>query len=262
MSVRFILPLCASIALAAPVLAQPQIDYEAGQYVYAKTADAAQDDDVVTTTLPVEGAEITAARVIPMRQGGRQAGAAPVFVSTPMIQPLTTMQPVVTLPAAAVPAPTVAVVPRGPIYNAGPVYYVDPRSIPAPQVAPPGGASRVIYPAGRAAPAPVQYAVPQDYAQSASPIPAGSQLVTFDRAAWLGACRQRLSGYNARDRAAAIAALGGAAAGYSAGRDHCEAYLDSYMNSAAAGTLVPQQGYSQQYMLVPVTVMVPQEPRR
>lgn len=79
-------------------------------------------------------------------------------------------------------------------------------------------------------------------------LPPGAQLVTFDRPAWLTECRKRL-GIDLRDPATAPA-----------GPDECEAYLDDYMASAAAGRIQPQPvAYGQQYMLVPVTVLIPQQ---
>lgn len=79
-------------------------------------------------------------------------------------------------------------------------------------------------------------------------LPPGAQLVTFDHLAWIAECRRRL-GIDLRDPSAAPALP-----------DECESYLDDYMASAAAGQLQPQPAaYGQQYMLVPVTVTIPQQ---
>jgi hypothetical protein len=85
-------------------------------------------------------------------------------------------------------------------------------------------------------------------------MPVGAQVVSFDRNAWLNACRERLAGYEPADRDAAIAAIGGPALGYATGRDHCEGYLDWYMARATSGATAMPQQYAQQYMLVQVTV--------
>ncbi|HBM05376.1 MAG TPA: hypothetical protein DD369_07210 [Erythrobacter sp.] len=131
-------------------------------------------------------------------------------------------------------------------------------------------------------------------------MPAGSQVVDFDRNAWIEECRARLDTYeNDSERGEIIGALlGGAAggllgnriagsgnrtagtligagagalAGMAAGdaiedgsrrrsdsRSQCQAYLDDYMQRATADAGATQYNQPGQYMLVPVTVEVPQ----
>ena len=172
--------------------------------------------------------------------------------------------------------------------------YPAPVSYAAPTA---GGAARVIYPAG----APAQ-TVPAEYGYGAAPaqLPLGSQVVAFDRNAWLEECRARLDTYETdSDRGEIIGALvGGAAggllsnriagrgnrmagtligagagalAGMAAGdaiedgsrrrtnsQGQCQAYLDDYMQQAMASAGTVQYNQAGQYMLMPVTVTVPQ----
>lgn len=237
MSPRILASLIVAAGLATPAAAQ-QIDYETGQYEYAEPATQDEGDAVVTETRDLDNAPLPAERIIPIRQ----AGPAPVFVPGAVVQGVdaaTSTAPVqLVLPAVQM------VTPSAPIYaGSGPVYYVHPGTAP-----------------GMAAPPPGYAIVPPS-------LPPGAQLVEFDRMGWLAACRARLAGYHPDDRDAAMAAIGGTALGYSPGRDHCEAYLDSYLASATAGTLAVQHSYGQphfrqQYMLVPVTVLAPHQPRR
>lgn len=250
-------------ALAAPALAQ-QIDYSSGQYQYPTEQTAAENDTVVTRTVAGDETPRPAVRVIPMRE----AGLAPVFVSNPVVQGVVASQPAgfaaqARVPAEATaaarviaPAPTMAVLPSGPVYY---TYQVAAPVAPTAYAYPAGAASRVIYPAGAAQPVATRSpaaAYQQTYIATAAPLPPGAQLVSFDPAIWLAACRDRLATYDPADRDAAIASLGFAAAGYAPGGDHCAAYLDSYMASAAAGTLAAPRYYGQQYMLVPAPAMV------
>lgn len=102
----------------------------------------------------------------------------------------------------------------------------------------------------------------------AFPVPPGGRIVQFDRAAWLAECRDRLSTYEDDKRGEVIGALAGAAIGDAVEGDpqpsaeaygECEAYLDDYMASAQSGALSGAPAYyGQEYMLVPVTVTVPQ----
>lgn len=233
MSMRFALPVLIGTALATPAFAQT-IDYGTGEHRLA-ASDA--EDATVTQSAPAEQIPLPADRVIAQRRNG---AVPPVFVSRPVIQGMTT--------------PDVEGRPVAPIATPGatPVYYAYPVQ---PQTPVPSGTLGYVPPI---APGSVGY--PQSYA-AAAPLPAGSQIVTFNRDNWLSACRERLAGYGSdAEREAAMGALGGAAAGQIPGQDRCEAYLDSYVNSASAGTLATQPHYGQQYMLVPVTVMVPQMP--
>ncbi len=267
MSARFALlalatPTLTAALFAAPALAQqepdPRIDYRSGQYQFPAQTSATQDAAVVTHTVPADEAPLPAERVIP----ARQTGPAPVFVPFPVVQDTRTAAPVQVV--AQVPVGQAIVVAPVAAYAQPPVYYSYPApAAPVAYAYPSGGAARVIYPAGATQPVGVgapAYGYAQNYAAAAALLPAGAQIVTFDRGIWLTACRDRLAGYAPEDRDAAIAALGGAAAGYQPGRDHCESYLDSYMASAAAGTLTVPQQYGQQYMLVPVTVLVAPPP--
>lgn len=265
MSVRLVISaLAVSAALAAPALAQ-QIDYRSGQYEYPTEPTAAESDTMVTQTVAETQTPGAAERVIPVRR----TGPAPVFVSNPVVQSIGVAQPVRLAPQtpSAVPA---SVSGTPPVFRAAspaaqpPVLYTYQLAQPFPSAPvayayPTGGAARVIYPAGAPAPQPTPstaYAYPQQsYVTTTAPLPVGAQVVSFDPAVWLAACRERIAGYDPEDRDAAMAALGGAALGYTPGRDHCAAYLDSYMASAAAGTLTVTPQYAQQYMLVPVTLV-------
>ena len=284
-------------------LAQETMSYETGQYEYAQALPEL-DDDVVTETVTSE--PTGAARVIPARQ------TPPVFVSKPTIQSIDPSAPVYytyeapsseAVPAAwtiAARGTAATVVPIQPTY-----IYVQQMpqvvySYPAPvsfAVPATGGAARVIYPAG----APAQ-AVPAEYGYGAAPaqLPFGSQVVAFDRNAWLEECRARLDTYETdSDRGEIIGALvGGAAggllgnriagrgnrmagtligagagalAGMAAGdaiedgsrrrtnsQGQCQAYLDDYMQQAMASAGTVQYNQAGQYMLMPVTVTVPQ----
>ncbi|MEG9269620.1 hypothetical protein [Qipengyuania sp. Mu-71] len=284
-------------------LAQETMSYETGQYEYAQALPEL-DDDVVTETVTSE--PTGAARVIPARQ------APPVFVSKPTIQSIDPSAPVYytyeapsseAVPAArtiAARGTAATVVPIQPTYiyvqqMPQVVYsYPAPVSYAAPTA---GGAARVIYPAG----APAQ-TVPAEYGYGAAPaqLPLGSQVVAFDRNAWLEECRARLDTYETdSDRGEIIGALvGGAAggllsnriagrgnrmagtligagagalAGMAAGdaiedgsrrrtnsQGQCQAYLDDYMQQAMASAGTVQYNQAGQYMLMPVTVTVPQ----
>ncbi|PNQ74562.1 hypothetical protein BA950_13855 [Erythrobacter sp. SAORIC-644] len=135
---------------------------------------------------------------------------------------------------------------------------------------------------------------------AATYLPAGGQVVAFDRLAWLDECRARLDTYdNESERGKVMGALIGgvaggvlgnriagagnrtpgtligAGAGVAAGMavgdaiddrnrsrsdsyGQCEAYLDDYMRSVTAEAGSVQYVQPGQYMLVPVTVSVPQ----
>lgn len=310
------------LALAAqPAMAQESIPYETGQYEYAQP-EPVLDDDVVTETITEEPeAEKGAARVIPMRRSGPE----PVFVENPVVQPVTegeaqdyaatpaatTLDPVTrptavasTAPAAADltsvpgPAPILYTYPAAPA--PAPVIYAYPA--PYGHAQPAGGAARVIY---RDAPPPAaRMASGAGYGPgqggAVDYLPAGAQLVAFDRTGWLEECRARLDTYeDESERGRVIGALVGAAAGGVIGnrvagsgertagtligagtgalagmavgdavadRDRgvrdsygqCQAYLDDYMQQATANAGRVHYTQPGQYMLIPVTVMVPQ----
>lgn len=253
MPFRFAFPVMACATLAMPAFAQsedPEIAYETGQYEYAQLPD--DGDDVVTETVPATPEPRPAVRVIPMRR----TGPPPVFVPSPVVQVIAPAVAGVGADAQAVArVPAAAPVRYAPARQAAPVIYAYAVTSAAPlaQIAPASGTARAIYPSGAGQPA---YA----YAPPPGVLPAGAQLVAFDRAIWLAECRNRLAGYAPEQRAAAMAALGGVAIGYTPANDYCAAYLDSWLASAAAGTLAVQPQYGQQYMLVPVAEPVSQVP--
>lgn len=261
-------------------LAQSTIPYEVGQYEFAQPLPEL-DDDVVTETVTEDAAEAEQAV---------QSNAAPVFVSNPTIQ---TIDP-------------------SDLAHAGNETVPAARSIPAR-----AGADFVTTPTPAAGPAPVIY---RDASRSAPTLgtsrtenvpgtttynaatylPAGGQVVAFDRSAWLDECRARLDTYdNESERGKVMGALIGgvaggvlgnriagagsrtpgtiigAGAGVAAGMavgdaiddrnrsrsdsyGQCEAYLDDYMRSVTAEAGSVQYVQPGQYMLVPVTVSVPQ----
>ncbi len=284
------------LALASqPLLAGQSIPYETGQYEYAQP-DAEFDDDVVTESLDDRTlAEEGAARVIPMRRNAQP----PVYVRAPVVQP------VGAAPAVSYSQPATSTTPdttraranQRPIvygYPAGPapvpLLYAYPAPAPAPAAA-----------EGTAQPA-YGYGYDASYAGGPAYLPAGSQVVAFDRSRWLEECRDRLDTYtDESERGRVIGALVGAAAGGLAGNriagsgdrtagtligagagalagmaagdaldrrqpmaddsyGQCEAYLDKYMQRATASAGTAHYTRAGQYMLVPVTVQVPQRP--
>lgn len=287
MNARTALVLTASslAMLPASAFAQASIPYEVGQYEFAQPQPEL-DDDVVTETV-TRDTDPEPAKAEP----AVAPAATPVFVSNPTIQ---------------------AIDPSDPSHvDSGPASAV--RSIPAragadfaeaPEVA--VGTSTIVYrdaapqavqPSHRSAP--IFATAPSTYA-GATYLPAGGQIVAFDRAAWLDECRARLDTYDSdSDRGKVIGALiggvaggvlgnriagagnrtagtligagAGAAAGMVAGDavddrnrsrndsyGQCQAYLDDYMQSATVNAGAVQYGQPGQYMLVPVTVSVPQ----
>lgn len=219
-----------SLMIAAPLSAQ-RIDYGSGNYQYPQTMDAALDDDVVTQT---DAAVVTAEGDLRSDDG-----------ETVILVPRPVVQSVAQIDSEAAAGETLA----GHDYGT-------PISVPTS----PGGAARSI-PARRAGqdPAPVTLSpvhAGTRYLMVTDPVPAGGQLVTFDRGAWLASCHERLATYPESARDAALAALGGAAMGYRQGVDRCETYLDSYIAAASASD-IPAAGSTapgQMYMLVPITV--------
>lgn len=316
MNFRTAFALTASSLALAPVaaLAQGSISYETGQYEYAQPLPDL-DDDVVTETveqvvLPEE--PVGAVRVIEARQGP----ATPVFVSKPTIQPIDPSAPEYyayseepeALPAARViearEAQMVAAQPTY-VYVRQPPQVIYVHQAPAAYAPVPGGASRVIYSQAGAGAQPVPhygygYGYQGGYPGGATYLPAGGQVVAFDRNAWLQECRSRLDTYETEsDRGEIIGGLlGGVAGGVIgnriAGRGNrtagtligagagailgavagdaiegnqrrrsdsygqCEAYLDDYMQRATASAGTMRYTQPGQYMLVPVTVEVPQ----
>lgn len=155
--------------------------------------------------------------------------------------------------------PAQRVIPMRQTQPGTPVYVISPTIQPTMQAVQPGAQVVYAYPVQQApsyyvqgTPATGTYGtVPTTvYARPDAQValPPGAQLVTFDRLGWLAECRKRL-GIDLRDPATAPV-----------GPDECESYLDDYMASAAAGRIQPQPvTYGQQYMLVPVTVLIPQQ---
>ncbi|WP_258319788.1 glycine zipper 2TM domain-containing protein [Qipengyuania flava] len=317
MIIRTALALTASSLALHPglALAQGAISYETGQYEYAQPLPQLDNDVVTETVEQVVASEepVGAARVIETRRA-----PTPVFVSKPTIQPIDPSAPeyytYVDAPEEPVAMPASRAIPERqpatvPVEAAQPTYvYVrqPPQIIyvhqaPVAYAPAPTGASRVIY---RQQPGTVQTAQPVHYGYGyqggATYLPAGGQVVAFDRNSWLQECRSRLDTYeNESDRGEILGGLiGGVAGGVLgnriAGRGNrtagtligagagailgsvaggaiedrqrrrsdsygqCEAYLDDYMQQATASAGTTQYTQPGQYMLVPVTVEVPQ----
>jgi hypothetical protein len=130
----------------------------------------------------------------------------------------------------------------------------------------------------------------------ATSLPLGSQIISFDRVTWLEECRARLDTHDEINRGEVIAALMGPAGGrdvpsrldrpsnrtvgivletgaeaetatvaagdrtegVSGSYYQCQDYLDDYVARAREGVFQYPERNSEQYMLVPVTVLVPQ----
>lgn len=313
MIIRTALVLSASGLAFLPgmALAQSTLSYDTGQYEYAQPK-AELDNDVVTETVT------------------QSAAPDVVFVESPTIQQIDPSAPgypaaatadaplpaARTIPArASAQATTVAAVPQA---QPGYVYVQQPPQVlyvyaapavygqPVAYAQPSAGASRVIYRDGTVpAVQPVQqvqygYGYQPGQVSTQLYLPAGAQVVAFDRSAWLDQCRARLDTYDSdSDRGEVIGALLGAAAGgvlgnRIAGSGHrtagtligagtgalagmavgdaiedggrrrsgtygqCEAYLDDYMRQAQANAGQVQYSQPGQYMLLPVTVAMPQ----
>lgn len=293
--------------LPSGLCAQDPIEYDNGDYLYAETPAEAAPPTPDEAAAEGPGA----ARVIPTR---RDAGAT-AFVPRPVVQPIPAVDPAAYTDAqvvhSALPqAPELETYAALPVEPAAPhvapaAPHAAPAVYPYPAIyrdgAPNGGASRVIYGGG-------PISAPRDYTDISrdgyGAVPAGGQLVEFDREAWLAECRRRIAPqavYDDGDDGALIGAVAGAAVGGLAGnriagrgnrtagtlvgaglgalggavagraldrgerapevddsQQRCETYLDGYMASARSGGLHGQYSQSGQYMLVPVTVMVPQ----
>lgn len=305
MFVRTALALTASSLATMPnvALAQDTLSYETGRYEYAQP-EAALDDDVVTETVPNDEAPAVVFVEAPTIQPIDPSNSAYRAPTTDSGQPLPAARTIATrntVPVAPVspPPPTYVYVQQPPQ-----VLYAYPAPVTYAQ--PSGGASRVIYRDATAQP--VQPMQQGSYGYGYQPgqvstqlyLPAGAQLVAFDRNAWLAECRTRLDTYeNDSDRGKVIGALVGAAAGGVLGNRiagsgnrtagtligagggalagmavgdaiddaartrndssrQCEAYLDNYMEQANASAGRVQYNQPGQYMLVPVTVALPQ----
>ena len=218
---------------ATPAIAQ-DIDYQAGQYEY-----------------PVSAPEIV--------QPATATAKGTVFVPSPTIQPIETVAVPASTAEPAITHTPVAQASTRPVIVAQPV---EPASVPAAYAYPTHlpatqGASRVIYraPTPYAATPAYGYAQQPNYAAGPA-LPPGARLVEFNREDWLGQCHERLTRHHdfkkREDRLRASEAA----------MTECTTYLDDYMARAAAGAVAqPQAVYGQEYMLVPVTVAVPQELR-
>ena len=81
-------------------------------------------------------------------------------------------------------------------------------------------------------------------------LPSGARVVSFDSGAWVTACALRLApereaGEEAERR-------------YAAAKSRCSDYLDAYISGARSGALDGKASASGEYMMIPVTIMVPQ----
>ncbi|MFA6218804.1 MAG: hypothetical protein WC692_03385 [Erythrobacter sp.] len=236
----------ASLALLPAAAAAQNLDYATGDYQYVE-----QQGESETQTREEDRA---VPRVIPERQDG----APVIFAPRPVAQPVATVEPddyadIPPGPAEQGEARLAAgeVLPEKTLLYAYPAIYQHPARA--------AGATRVIYRARETVPQAYGYI----YQEAEPPVPAGGRLVQFDREAWLAECSRRIAPRAGGDGDDEIAA----------DRDHprhieptlddksrqsCETYLDGYMQSAQTGGLHGQYSQSGQYMLVPVTVLVPQ----
>ena len=239
---------------AAMAQADPQIDYDAGDYVYSQPVESVGQAPIVIDVddgdEPVSGA----ARVIPDRR-------APVFIASETVQPTGAAPAYVYADGAALPNavgservlyvyPTPGDAYRS--YSSVPVQSRPGTSYPG------NGATRVIYRDRPIAAAADPRTYSYGYADTSPRVPAGSRLVNFDRNVWLGECRARLATYDTEGERRSALGLDPA---LPARGDACATYLDDYVARAEAGALQAQPRYGEEYMLVPVTVMVPYAPR-
>ncbi len=219
---------------ASPAVAQ-DIEYSTGQYEY-----------------PVSTPEV------------QQSAPGTVFVSSPTVQPIETIAvPASTAEPTITHTPTPSVVAQAPTRPVIVAQPVEPASVPTTYAYPANprngpGATRVIYrdSAPYSTTAPTYGYVQQPNYAAGPALPPGARLVEFNREDWLGQCHERLTRHNDYDRREDRLRASDAA------MTECTTYLDDYMARAAAGAVAqPQAVYGQQYMLVPVTVAVPQELR-
>lgn len=215
------------VLFASGAQAQEAIAYDTGDYAYPQEAR-----DVAPVPAP---------------------DAAIVFREKAVVQPIPSIDPdtqVSTDAAMSEPAPVVAeAAPATQILYAYPAVYAQPPA--------PGGASRVIYREGDPRAAGGYTYV---YESSVPTLPAGGRIVEFDREGWLAECRRRIAPvtYNDDGDNGDWADNRGMASESGNDGGRCEAYLDGYMESARTGGLHGHTSSSGDYMLVPVTVMVPQ----
>lgn len=236
---------------ASAVNAQ-EIDYETGNYEYAQPAPEL-DDDVVTQTELTEDPVRSAQRVIPLRQEPR------VFVSSPTVQSTIYHED-----SSGMTSSDTAFVSRPSMTDSG---VVDSRASvvslfqPTDMTEPPNTATA--------------YPFSSERIMVGRPLPAGAQIVRFDRAEWLEECRARLDTYDEGDRynilgvsvSAGAGTASGAAVGDTIGNksdarhdsySQCQAYLDGYLDRAQSSAGRIPNIHDGQYMLIPVTVLVPQ----
>ena len=269
-------------ALPASVLAQSTMSYDVGQYEYAQPLPEL-DDDVVTESVVAEPEPIRAEQT-------QEDPVTPVFVASPRIQSIDPSDPehYTDDTSPADPAPAFRTIPaRAPAYVR--------QDAETPTVA-----AQPIYRNEQVRSTLSPYGYLAGYAAAPTYLPAGAQVVAFDRSVWLGECRSRLETYESdSDRGEVIGALiggiaggvlgnrvagrgnrtagtligagAGALTGMAAGdaiedrsRPHsdsyaqCEAYLDSYMQNATASAGAVRYTQPGPYMMVPVTILVPQ----
>lgn len=253
MSIRsiVIVTACAATCHAAPAALAQSIAYETGDYEYAQPLPELDDDVVTETISPVEAETAGAARVIPARRGGAVppvANASTIRSIDPSAPQYRTIPSAIRQPmpetegqASLASPPVVYVLAHPQTALAGPQAYAVPVS----------NGFRTIQGTNLRTPAPF-YMLP------------GSQVVAFDRDLWLEECRARLDTYeNDAERAKAIGALAGAAFGSASdpagGSDaQCRAYFEGYLTRARANAGTAPLAGPGDYMLVPVTIAVPQ----
>ncbi|MEZ5681042.1 MAG: hypothetical protein R3E14_07055 [Erythrobacter sp.] len=224
-AIRILGLVAAPLAFAATgAIAQETIAYDSGEYEYAQ----APEPEVADPREAVVFQERPVVQSIPSVDPDVEIGDLPAQSEAPIVEPA----PATTGSAEA---------PR--------IRYADP-AIHA-QPAAPGGASRVIYRRNG------QDALPgytYVYESSVPTLPAGGRVVQFDREAWLAECRHRLGPvtYYVEDGYDEVMVESEDRSG------ECEPYLDGYMESARTGGLHNRHSSTGEYMLVPVTVMIPQ----
>ena len=254
MTMRNIVALTSGIAmLPVAAFAQDALEYEIGGYEYAEPLPDEVSEQEVEPLIVLEPIEERGAqRAIQARQDG----SAPTFVERPVLQPLRTVDPdrtgMIGAPAAGADFAEDSAV-------AAPMTYTD-----APPVAS-GAIGSTVTPM----PVPVDRSgAGQTYVYRAGEeprLPLGGRIVQFDRAAWLQECSRRLApqrGYTDNsDEYYDYEEIEYDPVRANAATRQCEAYLDSYMASARSGGLRNSASSTGDYMLVPVTIMRPQQAR-